>query len=141
MDYFKENNRYFVRIDMDEDLFGKLAEVASKEGWQSGHLVSGIGVLSDFELGYYDLEKKEYLKKSFSEEVELLSLSGNLSFVDGERFFHLHTVLAREDFSCLGGHLFTAKVGITCEICFETLGREVVRKKDDVTGLNLLSFN
>ena len=139
MQYQKDKDRYFVRIDKDEDLFSSLEKFAAEEKLKSGHL-SGIGALKDCELGFYHLHSKTYDRKMFSEEAELLSLDGNLSILDGKPFFHIHTVLGGEDFRCYGGHLFSANVAVTCEVNFRPLDIDVERRANDEIGLNLLHF-
>ncbi|HAG90368.1 MAG TPA: hypothetical protein DCL41_00765 [Bdellovibrionales bacterium] len=139
MEYFKDQDRYFIRIDKDEDLFGSLQKFAKAESLKSGHL-SGIGALKDCELGFFHLHSKSYDRKLFKDEVELLSLEGNLSFLEGEPFFHIHTVLGGPDFKCFGGHLFSAIVAVTCEINFRPLNMDVVRKPNPEVGLNLIQF-
>ena len=139
MEALQSGDRWFLRLDRDEDLFTQLEAWAAKEGLKSGHL-SGIGVLKDIELGFYHLSRKEYDRRPFPNEAELLSLDGNLSFLDGKPFFHIHTVLADEEYRAFGGHLFSAKVGITCEINFRPFDKEIVRLPNKEIGLNLLSF-
>jgi len=139
VEYLKDQNRYFIRIDKDEDLFKSLEAFAEKEKLKAGHL-SGIGALKDTELGFYHLHSKTYDKKMFNDEAELLSLDGNLSILDGKPFFHIHTVLGGSDFNCYGGHLFSAKVAVTCEINFRPLEMDILRKPNSEIGLNLIQF-
>lgn len=139
MEYCQDNEDYFIRLEKDEDLFEQLEKFASSEGLKSGHL-SGIGALKNCELGFYHLHKKEYDRKLFESEAELLSLDGNLSFLENKPFFHIHTVLGGEDFRCFGGHLFSAQVAVTCEINFRPLNLNVVRKPNSEIGLNLIQF-
>ncbi len=139
MEYFKDKDRYFIRIDKDEDLFGSLEEFARQENLKAGHL-SGIGALKDTELGFYHLKSKTYDRKMVPEEAELLSLDGNLSLFEGKPFFHIHTVLGGSDFKCYGGHLFSAKVAVTCEVNFRPLDIDVERRMNEKIGLNLLHF-
>ncbi|MCB0407842.1 MAG: DNA-binding protein [Bdellovibrionales bacterium] len=139
MQYQKAENTYFIRIDKDEDLFHSLEEFAQQEGLRSGHL-SGIGALKNCELGFYHLHTKTYDKKVFPHEAELLSLDGNLSFLNGKPYFHIHTVLGGPDFQCYGGHLFSAQVAVTCEINFRSFNSEVIRIPNEKIGLNHLNF-
>lgn len=139
MDVVKDNDIWFLRLEKDEDLFLTLEQWAANEGLQSGHL-SGIGALKDVELGFYHLEQQHYDRKMFPKEAELLSLEGNLSNLDGKPFFHIHTVLGDENFNAFGGHLFSAKVAVTCEINFRPFNQEVIRSHNKEIGLNLLDF-
>ena len=135
----KHGKTHFIRIDKDEDLFESLLAWAEKEQIKSGHL-SGIGALKDVELGFYHLNKKQYERKVFPKEAELLSLEGNLSFLDNKPFFHIHAVLGDEGFRAFGGHLFSAKVAVTCEINFREFDEQVIRTMNDEVALNTISF-
>jgi uncharacterized protein len=139
MDYHKIGERFFLRLYKDEDLFESLQDFAVKEELQSGQL-SGIGALKETEIGFYHLDKKEYAKKVFSNEAELISLQGNLSSLEGRPFFHIHGVLGQSDYSTVGGHFFSAKVAVTVELFFTHFPANIPRLHDEEIGLNLLSF-
>lgn len=139
MEAIKSNETWFLRLDRGENLFETLENWAKKEGLSAGHL-SGIGALQDVELGFYHLSKKEYHRKGFPLEAELLSLDGNLCLKDGNPFFHIHTVLGDEEFRAYGGHLFKAIVAVTCEINFRPFEADITRVHNEKIGLNLLSF-
>ncbi len=139
MKYIKKDNKYLIRLFKDEDLITKLEEFASTENLKGG-MLKGIGALKDVELGFYHLNEKHYDRKTFNDEYELLSLDGNLSFLNGKPFFHIHTVLGCADFSCVGGHLFSAKVAVTTELYFLPLDIKVEREMDEEIGLNLLNL-
>ena len=99
--------------------------------------ISGIGALSEVRLGYFNAEAKKYEEKVFRENIEIVSLRGNISLKDNEIFPHLHAVLSRRDFSVVGGHLFSGTVyAFEFEIIpFE--GKPFVRGFDEDTGLFL----
>lgn len=139
MKYIKQDQCYLIRLFKDEDLFSSLEEFAATEGLYGG-MLKGIGALKDVELGFYHLETKTYDRKSFSGDFELLSLDGNLSYFNDKPFFHIHTVLGDEDFSCKGGHLFSAKVAVTTEMYFFPIEQKVERHMDEEIGLNLLDL-
>ncbi|MEH0862160.1 PPC domain-containing DNA-binding protein [Halobacteriovorax sp. DPLXC-1] len=139
MKYIKQEECYLIRLYKDEDLFSALEEFAVAEELSAG-MLKGIGALKEVELGFYHLETKTYDRKEFNGDFELLSLDGNLSYLDGRPFFHIHTVLGDEDFSCKGGHLFRAKVAVTTEIYFFPITQRIERKMDEEIGLNLLSL-
>lgn len=139
MEYIKDKDRYFIRLERGENLFTSLETFATKEELTAGHL-SGIGALQDCELGFYHLHSKTYDRKMFAAEAELLSLDGNLCFFEGKPFFHIHTVLGGPDFNCYGGHLFAANVAVTCEMNFRPMEAEIIRKPNPEIGLNLIHF-
>ncbi len=139
MEYLRDGNRYFIRLVKEEKVFEALENFAQETGVRAGHL-SGIGALKDVELGFYHLQEKKYDRRLFTEEAELLSLEGNLSSLEGNPFFHIHTILGAADFSTYGGHMFAAKVAVTVEINFRVFGPEISRLPDEDVGLNLLSL-
>lgn len=139
MDAIQNKDTWFLRLDKDEDLFSTLEKWAADNNLQSGHL-SGIGALKDVELGFYHLADQHYDRKLFPNEAELLSLDGNLCILGGKPFFHIHTVLGNENFQAFGGHLFAAKIAVTCEINFRPFEAEITRTPNKEIGLNLLSF-
>jgi predicted DNA-binding protein with PD1-like motif len=88
------------------------------------------------ELGYYHLEHKDYLRKTFSEmDYELISLTGNISLKDGNPYIHVHAALGDNQFRVFGGHLFEAEVAVTAEVSIIPLGKMPVRELDKNIGL------
>jgi len=81
-----------------------------------------------------------YDKKVFKDEMELISLHGNLSLVDGKPFVHIHVSLGDSEFKVWGGHLFNAKVAVTCEIFFRPFKANVYREFNPDIGLKHLCF-
>lgn len=143
MQYSVDGDVVFIRIDKDEDLFANILQVAQSEGFEAAH-ISGIGALRDVELGYYRLDKKDYDRAVYSDVVELLSLEGNLSLKDGQRFLHLHAVLGNANFQCFGGHLFKATVGVTCEIncrIYKTAASRELNPQIGLAHLNLCAID
>jgi predicted DNA-binding protein with PD1-like motif len=135
----QQDKVHFIRIDKDENLFTSLESWAKENNIKSGHL-SGIGALKDVELGFYHLDKKQYDRKVFPKEAELLSLEGNLTYLEGKPFFHIHTVLGDEEFRAYGGHLFSATVAVTCEINFREFDQDISREMNKEIGLNLIGL-
>lgn len=140
MNYILDNDKAFIRLDKDQDLFSSILDVANAENWSSAH-ISGIGALKNIELGYYDLSTQTYTKKLFNSSHELLSLDGNLCFLDGKRVLHLHGVFSGADFNCIGGHIFNAKVSVTCEVNLRVFNNSVNRKLNESVGLPCVIFD
>ena len=113
-----------ARLDIGEDVLPGLLALCRHYGVQGGFAISGIGMLADPELGYF-AGAGQYVKRVFSGNHELLNLSGNFSLRDGELMAHLHAMLADEEFHVFGGHLFSAKVGMTLELQISVIGAPV----------------
>lgn len=130
-----EKNRQIIIIERGE----KLADVLNRAVTEQkilGGLISGLGALKDVEMGYYELDKHDYIRKTFSEEdYELISLNGNISLRDGKPYCHVHASLGRSDFSVFGGHLFEATVAVTCEISIIPMGFMPIRLPNADVGI------
>jgi predicted DNA-binding protein with PD1-like motif len=97
-----------------------------------------IGALEDVELGFYRKEKRDYDRFSLVEELELLSLNGNLSITEEGPLVHAHVVLGRSDGAAHGGHLFEAHVGPTLEAFVVESPSELRREMDERFRLPLI---
>lgn len=136
----KTNNGYVIRLDKGEEIISTLTKFC-EENNICGSL-QGIGGVSLTELGYLDVNSGKYINKTFDgkgEIFELLNLQGNVTILNNKSFVHIHLILGREDYSTFGGHLIKAIINPTCEI-FLTTTDKLERKKDGVTGLNLIDI-
>jgi predicted DNA-binding protein with PD1-like motif len=134
---YSDRTAYLVRVDRGEEMMEVLRTVAKKRGVGAAR-VSGIGALENAELGYFDVERKEYLRKKLPGSWELLSLAGNISLRDGEVMPHIHVILGNVDLECRGGHLFSGVVSVTGEIFIEPLPGALHREMDREVNLPLL---
>jgi len=139
MDYRRKGNSIVLRLDGGDEIAASIIKVCSTEKIGSA-LVSGIGACRKAEIGHYNPKTKEYKTKKLSEALEIVSLSGNITMLDGKPAAHLHIVLAKEDFSAVSGHLMKAEIYPTCEITLILRDVKVRREKDEKTGLNLQRF-
>lgn len=124
-------------INRGEELIALLTQYAKGENLTSAWL-SGLGGSGNVTLGFYDIETKEYEWKEFNEPQEILNLTGNLSWVDGEPFWHVHGAFSGRDLNAVGGHVKELVVGLTCEVLITPLETPLTRVFDDETGLKLL---
>ena len=78
---------------------------------------------------------------TFSEQMEITNITGNISHKDKEVYLHVHATCSRADYSCVGGHLLSARINGACELLVDQFGdTEVGRKFDEETGLYLFEF-
>ncbi|HEY1861588.1 MAG TPA: PPC domain-containing DNA-binding protein [Gemmataceae bacterium] len=128
---------YLLVFRTDQEVMRGLLAFARKHKLVAGHL-TGIGAISDAVVGYFDPQKKAYLRNQEKGQAEVLSLTGNLALNNDEPFFHVHVALGLRDGSARGGHLFEMTVRPTVELVLNTYPRPVRRKIDADTGLPLL---
>src|SRR5439155_1324908 len=127
------------RVGADRDDFvPSLEAAAQKHRIESGSVVWGIGMLQDFEIGYFG--PKGYEKTPFAERHELPALHGSIA-MRADPKLHLHVTLGRRDHAVIGGHLFRAKTAVVNEIQlarFDTI--RFNRRLNEKTGLRELVF-
>jgi len=130
----EKGNLIFIRLFPGENVHSKLIEVCKKHEVETAVVLSGIGQLKQFQLGYFK-QKGNYVPQDFTKPHELLSLSGNISNQGGEYKLHLHAVLGDENKSVIGGHLIKGNVEVTNEIVLLKTDLRITRKLEEVTGL------
>ena len=140
MDFRQSAGGYTVRLDRGEEIVSTLTGFLAEQGVRAGALTA-IGAVDEAELGLFSMERKEYLRRDFSGEYEIVALTGNVSTLDGEPFAHLHVLLSDQDFAVIGGHLFRARVSVTCEIDLVVQEGEITRRPDALTALKLMDFS
>lgn len=133
----QDQRRYVLRFDKGEEVMEGVAKFMKEQGIKACSF-SGIGACENPELAFYNSHVKEYRRKPFLEEVEILSLTGNGSLKDGEPTLHVHGIFGKNDFSTIGGHVFKIPVSVTCEIFLIKLDGEIRRENNPEFNLNLL---
>ena len=139
MDYRFNEGGYTLRLDRGEELVATLSAFLAEKGIGWGALTA-IGAVDEPELGLFTMKTKEYLHRRFDGEYEIASLTGNVTLVDGKPFPHLHALLSDADCAVIGGHLFSARVAVTCEVDLRVYNGELKRSRDGETALNLIDF-
>ena len=139
MQYKQFGNTYMVRIDLGEDIVESLKKLCGDEHILLGR-VEAIGATDYAVVGVYDLMKKEYYPETIDEFMEITSLNGSVTAMDGKPYIHLHATLADQDHVIHGGHVLEMRVGATCEMFVTVLDGEVSRHKDEELGINPWTF-
>ena len=139
MQYKQFGNVYMVRIDLGEDIVESLKKLCGDEHILLGR-VEAIGATDHAVLGVYDLVKKEYYPEKIEAFMEVASLNGSITAMDGKPYIHLHATLADQDHVIHGGHVLEMRVGATCEMFVTVPDGEVTRRKDEGLGINLWAF-
>jgi len=129
-----------VRLDKGERLIESLIKLV-KQNEINGAWLNGLGAVKWAELGFYDLPNKKYEWSKINRPLEILSLEGNIAWINNEPIIHIHGSFSDDKMQTLGGHVKELEVGGTCEIIINTLNSsELLRLHDEDTGLNLLNL-
>ena len=123
-----------VGLERGDDVRASVEALAQKEGIACAR-VSAIGAVEGAELGYYDLQRKEYLRKTFAGIWELVTLEGNITLKDSRPFLHAHVSIAGADYELRGGHLFDARVAVVVEMFIDIFSEPLPRRYQEDVGL------
>ena len=126
-----------VVVQRGEELHAALNAYAREHGLQ-GAWMQGLGGSGTVTLGFYDIETKTYEWNTFNTPLEIVNLTGDLTIVDGEPFWHVHGTFGTREYQAIGGHVKELVVGLTCEILVTPLDAALTRTFDDETGLKLI---
>jgi uncharacterized protein len=130
---------FAVVFDHGDEIIGGLRRFAN-EHEVNGASLTAIGAVSDLTWGYFDWERKDYIKASLREQLEVLTLTGNVAVEKGEPKIHAHIVLGRADGTAVGGHLLEAHARPTLEVVAIETPSYLRRRVDDETGLTLIDL-
>jgi predicted DNA-binding protein with PD1-like motif len=126
-------------FDTGDEVVSTLTAFAKENHIAGGHFTA-IGAFSDVGIGYFDLQKKNYLKNQIDEQVEVVSLIGDIALDKGEPKVHAHVVIGKKNGAAMGGHLLEGHVRPTLELVLQESGEELKRKFDPETGLALIDL-
>lgn len=139
MQYKKINaDAFALRIMRGEKIVESLKKFCVKEKI-SGGFFYGIGAVDEVELAHYNVEKKKYSTKKFSQAFEVPNLTGTIGVCKSELIIHAHAVFSDDAMNTIAGHLVDAKVSGTVEL-FLTKTDTLPKKYDEETGLKLFEF-
>jgi predicted DNA-binding protein with PD1-like motif len=120
----------------DEAMQG-LASFAAEQRLGGSHFTA-IGAFSRAVVAYFEWSSKEYRHLSIDEQVEVLSLVGDVTIEKGTPKVHAHVVLGKADATAHGGHLIEGVVRPTLEVMITETPRHLQRRLDPDSGLALI---
>jgi predicted DNA-binding protein with PD1-like motif len=140
MQYTRQDDRYIIRFEDEEAFPARFLEFLASQSIVAASF-TGIGAMRRSTIAYFDTDRKEYLDIEVDEQVEVLSLTGNVAIHEGELLVHAHIILGRRDGSTVGGHLRHGIVCPTLEVALHTLAQPLQRAVDPKYGLPALDLN
>jgi len=140
MNYRVDNDKIYVSLIKDENIFDSIYEIATKEKIKSGW-INGIGAIENVRIGAYDLKNKKYNEIDLEGVYELTSLMGNVTYNNNKLFLHVHVNLSNHNCESFGGHLFSADINATGEFIIQIFNEKINRTYDSDIGLCLWNLN
>jgi predicted DNA-binding protein with PD1-like motif len=128
---------YTVIFYKGDEVLSGLTDFAIQHKIEDAHFTA-IGAVSGGTLAWLDPTNKIYHRISVAEQVEVLSLIGDVATFNGKPVVHMHAVLGKPNGNTIGGHVFELNVNPTLEV-FVTVNTTPLRKKpDDASGMKLI---
>ena len=133
-----EHRRTFAFVfEPDEDPVGGLTKNANEYQLASAQ-ITAVGGFSSATLGYFDRARRAYQRIPIQEQVEVLSLLGDIAHDGDQRIVHLHCIVGLRDGSTRGGHLLEARVWPTLEVLVSEWPTFLRKRFDPALGLAVI---
>ncbi len=127
-------------LDPGEEVKSTLTNFARQENVAAASFVA-IGAFERAIIAYFEWEKKRYKPIPILEQVEVITLNGDLVRNEkGEPDLHAHTVLGFSDGSTRGGHLQEGIVRPTLEVTITETPGHLVRRLQPGLGIALIDL-
>jgi len=134
-----ESPKTFVLVFQSGDEVAEGLLRFAQEQKLSAASFTAIGAASSVRLGWFSWESKRYEPSvTLDEQVELLSLIGDVAVKDGAPAVHAHAVIGRKDGTAHGGHLLKAHIRPTCEVVLTESPAHLQKFIDPESGLALI---
>ena len=111
-----DNQKTFALVfDAGDEVISLLTDFAQQQNLHASQFTA-IGAFEKATLGYFNISIKDYKKIEVNEQVEVLSVTGDIAMNENKPQIHAHVVLGKSDASTVGGHLLKAIVKPTLEV-------------------------
>ena len=128
---------FAVVVGTGDEAMAALTSFATEHQLRAAQFTA-IDAFSRVVVAYFDWTTKQYRQIRIDEQVEVLSLIGDISTEDGKPKVHAHAVIGKADATAHGGHLVEGHVRPTLEIVLTETPRHLQRRFDRESGLNLI---
>jgi len=127
---------YVVTFAKGDEILSGLTEFAERDKITAGHFTA-IGALRTALFGWFDPARKAYRDIPINQQVELISLIGDVGLVNGAPQIHTHGAVGLPDGEVRGGHLLQAIAWPTVEVFFTSYAATLIKRHDAETDLFL----
>ena len=128
---------FMFSVSKGEDLLQTIQYFCHHHQVRCG-VITAIGAVERATFGVYDQKAKKYTKINIEKEMEILSLSGNVSLFDDKPMVHAHITLSDMEGKAFGGHLMGGTKVFSLEVFIQELTGDLkVRKLEKSTQLPL----
>ncbi len=129
---------FILVFETGDELAKGLSQFATEQGLSAASF-KAVGGLFSVRLGWFSWELKKYEPSvTLDEQLELLSLIGDVALKDNKPVVHAHAVVGKRDGTAHGGHLLEAHVRPTCEVVLTESPTHLRKFVDPESGVALI---
>ena len=129
MEWKTDSDKIFLRIDPGEPLVASLIQLSATLDLTSAAIISGVGMLAEVKLGFFEVELDDYKTTELKGIYDLDSIIGNITRRDGAPAAHVHVIFNDASHKTYSGHLIEARYHITMEIFLAATALRLYRVK------------
>ena len=122
-------NEHVLVFDVGDGVLETLTTYLTRHEITGARFVA-IGGFSQVQLEYFNVQTRQYEPRDFNEQVEVISLIGDVALLDGRPFVHAHVSVADREYQLHAGHLGEATVRPTLELFLTELNGELIRERN-----------
>jgi uncharacterized protein len=128
---------YAIILAKGDEVMSGLTDFARQNKVTSASFTA-IGAFSHATVAWFDDGRKEFKLIPIEQQVELVSMIGDIALVNDQPAVHTHVALASSDGTVRGGHVINAFVFPTLELFMTVYPKALHKQLDDATGLKLI---
>jgi predicted DNA-binding protein with PD1-like motif len=130
---------YMLVFAKGDEIMSGLTQFAIQEKIEAGYFTA-IGALQRARFGWFDHSRNEYRDIPVDQQVELISLIGDIGLYQQAPQIHAHGAVGLPDGQMRGGHLLEAVVWPTLELFLTVFPAPLIKKHDAETNLSLFDL-
>jgi predicted DNA-binding protein with PD1-like motif len=128
---------YAIVLAKGDEVMSGLTDFARQNKVASASFAA-IGAFSHATVAWFDDARKEFRLIPIEQQVELVSMIGDIALVNDQPVVHTHVSVASSDGTVRGGHVIKAFVFPTLELFMTVYPTPLHKESDKATGLKLI---
>ena len=128
---------YVIVLAKGDEVMSGLTDFA-RENKVTSASFTAIGAFSRATVAWFDDSRKEFKLIPIKQQVELVSMIGDITLVNDKPAVHTHVSVASSDGTVRGGHVISAFVFPTLELFMTVYPTPLHKQPDEATGLELI---
>jgi uncharacterized protein len=128
---------YAIILAKGDEVMSGLTDFARQNKVTSASFTA-IGAFSHATVAWFDDGRKEFKMIPIEQQVELVSMIGDIALVNDQPVVHTHVSVASSDGTVRGGHVINAFVFPTLELFMTVYPTPLHKESDKATGLKLI---